>query len=63
MKTLMLAAIAAVTLAACSGPTVNGSNDTAQLLPGEPHVVMPVGPYDNTANSLGGRNAGNFGGN
>jgi hypothetical protein len=62
MKTLMLAAVAAVTLAACSGPTVNGGNETAAL-PGEPHVVMPVGPYDNTANSLGGRNAGNYGGN
>jgi hypothetical protein len=63
MKTLMLAAVAAVTLAACSGPTVSGANETAQALPGQPRVVMPVGPYDNTGNSLGGRSAGTYGGN
>ena len=54
MKTMILAALAALSLAACSGPTINGRSDTAQLLPGEPHVVTPTGPYDNTANSLGG---------
>jgi hypothetical protein len=63
MKTMILVTFAALSLAACSGPTVNGASDTAQLLPGEPHVVTPTGPYDNTANSLGGRFAGNYGGN
>jgi hypothetical protein len=58
MKTMILAALTVLSLAACSGPTVNGSSDTAQLLPGEPHVLTPVGPYDNTANSLGGNWAG-----
>ena len=62
MKTMMLAAFAALSLAACSGPTINGQSDTAHSLPGEPHVVTPTGPYDNTANSLGGRPAGNYGG-
>ena len=63
MKTMILAALTVLSLAACSGPTINGQSDTAQLVPGEPHVVTPMGPYDNTANSLGGRNAGNYGGN
>jgi hypothetical protein len=63
MNTLILAAVATLSLAACSGPTLNGQSDTAQLLPGEPHVVTPIGPYDNTANSLGGRFAGTAGGN
>jgi hypothetical protein len=54
MKTMILAALAALSLAACSGPTINGASDTAQRLPGAPHVVTPTGPYDNTANSLGG---------
>jgi hypothetical protein len=63
MKTLVLAALATLNLAACSGPTINGGNDTAQLFPGEPHVMTPTGPYDNTANSLGGRFAGTYGGN
>jgi hypothetical protein len=54
MKALLLAALAAVTLAACTGPTLNGTSDSAQLFPGEPHVVHPTGPYNNTANSLGG---------
>jgi hypothetical protein len=26
----------------------------AQTVPGQPHVKTPTGPYDNTANSLGG---------
>jgi uncharacterized lipoprotein len=63
MKTMILAALTVLSLAACSGPTISGSSDTAQLFRGEPHVVTPVGPYDNTANSLGGRFAGTAGGN
>jgi hypothetical protein len=63
MKTMILAGLTVLSLAACSGPTVNGAGDTAQVIPGEPHVVTPMAPYDNTANSLGGRNAGNYGGN
>jgi hypothetical protein len=63
MKTMIFVTFAALSLAACSGPTINGRSDTAQLLPGEPHVVTPTGPYDNTANSLGGRFAGTYGGN
>jgi hypothetical protein len=49
-------------LAACSGPTLIGRSDSVQLLPGEPYVSRQVGPYDNTANSLGGRFAGDYGG-
>jgi hypothetical protein len=63
MKAMILVTFAALSLAACSGPTINGRSDTAQLLPGGPHVVTPTGPYDNTANSLGGRFAGTYGGN
>jgi hypothetical protein len=63
MKSMILAALTVLSLAACSGPTMNGQSDTAQLIPGEPHVVTPTGPYDNTANSLGGRFAGTYGGN
>jgi hypothetical protein len=73
MKTMILAALTVLSLAACSGPTVNGPSDAAQLVPGEPHVdtwfpanrmvVTPTGPYDNTANGLGGRNAGTDSGN
>ncbi|HEY1411887.1 MAG TPA: hypothetical protein VGF36_07080 [Rhodopila sp.] len=63
MKTTILAALTVLSLAACSGPTINGQSDSAQLFPGEPHVTHQTGPYDNTANSLGGRNAGTFGGN
>jgi hypothetical protein len=54
MTRTILAALAVLSLAACSGPTMNGPNDTARLFPGAPHVVTPTGPYDNTANSLGG---------
>jgi hypothetical protein len=61
MKSVILAALTVLSLAACSGPTINGPNDTAQLFPGEPHVVHPTGPYDNTANSLGGRFVGGGG--
>jgi hypothetical protein len=63
MRNLILIAVTALGLAACAGPTLNGQSDTAFTLPGEPHVVTPTGPYDNTANSLGGRFAGTAGGN
>jgi hypothetical protein len=62
VKTVILAALPLLGLAACSARTINGQSDTAQSFPGEPHVVTPTGPYDNTANSLGGRPAGNYGG-
>ena len=66
-NTVIRTAFAALTLttlglAACSGPTLNGRSDSVQLLPGEPSVGRPIGPYDNTANSLGGRFAGDYGG-
>jgi hypothetical protein len=44
MKRMIFAALTALSLAACSGPTINGQNVTAQLMPGEAHV-MPTGPY------------------
>jgi hypothetical protein len=47
-------------LAACSGPTLNGPSDAAQIFPGG--MARPMGPYDNTANSLGGRFVGGGGG-
>jgi hypothetical protein len=62
MKSMILAALTVLSLAACSGPTINGPSDTVQWLPGEPHVVTPTGPYNNTANSLGGDWAGGGGG-
>ena len=46
-------------LAACSGPTLNGPSDAAQIFPGG--MARPMGPYDNTANSLGGRFVGGGG--
>jgi ABC-type glycerol-3-phosphate transport system substrate-binding protein len=61
MKSLILVGIMALGLAACSGPTLNGQSDSAQLFPGEPHVTHPTGPYDNTVNSLGGRYNGSGG--
>jgi hypothetical protein len=51
LKSLILMTVAAVCLAACAGPALNGSNDTVSALPGEPHISHPTGPYDNTANS------------
>ena len=54
MKRLILVASAAFSLAACSGPTMNGGSDVATTLPGAPHTAYHTGPYDNTANSLGG---------
>jgi len=52
MKRLILVALAAIGLAACSGPTMNGGSDVATTLPGTPHITYPTGPYDNTVNSL-----------
>jgi hypothetical protein len=51
MQSLVLAAFAAFVLAA-------GVVQTAHAFPGEPHVARHAGPYDNTANSLGGRYVG-----
>jgi hypothetical protein len=61
MKSLILITLAALGLAACTGPTLNGNSDAAQIFPGEPHVTHPTGPYDNTPNSLGGRYVGSGG--
>jgi hypothetical protein len=49
MKKMILAAFTAVTLAAAIAPLANAASRS--------------GPYDNTANSLGGRSAGTYGGN
>jgi hypothetical protein len=57
MRNLILIAVTAISLAACAS-TLNGQSDMAQTIPGEPHVQTPTGPYDNTANSLGGRYVG-----
>jgi hypothetical protein len=57
MRSLILLAVTAISLAACAPPTLNGAND-AQGFSGEPHAMAPTGPYDNTANSLGGRYIG-----
>ena len=61
---MMRAAYAALVLttlglAGCSGPTLNGPSDAAQIFPGG--MTRPTGPYDNTANSLGGRFVGGGG--
>jgi hypothetical protein len=61
---MMRAAFAALVLttlglAACSDPTLNGPHDAAQVFPGG--MAHPTGPYDNTANSLGGRYVGGGG--
>jgi hypothetical protein len=40
-------------LAACSGQTLNGPSNAAQIFPAG--MARQMGPYDNTANSLGGR--------
>jgi hypothetical protein len=61
MRSLILITLAALSLAACAGPRLNGSSDAAQIFPGEPHVARPTGPYDNTPNSLGGRYVGSGG--
>ena len=51
MKSVILAAFAALILTA-------GIAQTAHAFPGEPQVTRHSGPYDNTANSLGGRYVG-----
>jgi hypothetical protein len=51
MKSLILAAFAALTLTAAIAPM-------AHAFPGEHKSVYHSGPYDNTANSLGGRYVG-----
>jgi hypothetical protein len=48
MKKLILAAFTALSLTAAIAPLAV--------------AAISSGPYDNTANSLGGRNSGNFGG-
>jgi hypothetical protein len=48
LKQFLLAAFAALSLTAAIVPLAS--------------AATPSGPYDNTANSLGGRNAGNYGG-
>jgi hypothetical protein len=48
LKRFLLAAFTALGLTAAIAPLAS--------------AAMPSGPYDNTANSLGGRNAGNYGG-
>jgi hypothetical protein len=58
MRNLILIAVTAISLAACAAPTLNGQSDMAQTLSGQPQVKTPTGPYDNTANSLGGRYVG-----
>jgi hypothetical protein len=61
MKNLILIGAVALGLAACAGPTLNGQSDTSQAFPGSPHVARQAGPFDNTANSLGGRYVGGGG--
>jgi hypothetical protein len=58
MKYLILIGLATFGLAACAGPTITGSSDTAQIFPGQSQMAHPTGPYDNTMNSLGGRYVG-----
>jgi hypothetical protein len=58
MRNMILIALTAISLAACAAPTLNGQSDMAQTLPGQPHVTRSMGPFDNTANSLGGRYVG-----
>lgn len=49
MKKMILAAFTALSLTAAIAPLANAATHS--------------GPYDNTANSLGGRSAGTYGGN
>jgi formyltetrahydrofolate synthetase len=55
MKSLVLAAFAALSLTAAIAPMANAA------LPGTPTIVRHSGPFDNTANSLGGRYVGGGG--
>ncbi|HET6306525.1 MAG TPA: hypothetical protein VFG12_05030 [Rhodopila sp.] len=52
MKALIRAAFAAFCLVGAVAPLAHAATPTTHS-----------GPYDNTANSLGGRNAGTYGGN
>jgi hypothetical protein len=58
MRRLVLIVAATLSLAACAGPSVNGSSDSTQSVLGGSHATAHTGPYDNTANSLGGRYVG-----
>jgi hypothetical protein len=51
LRSLILLTAAAIGLAACAPPALNGTNDAVTALPGEPHVTHPTAPYDNTAKS------------
>jgi hypothetical protein len=53
MKKLILAAFTALSLTGAIAPLAHAA----------PHAAPHAGPYDNTANSLDGRNAGTYGGN
>jgi hypothetical protein len=53
--------LTALGLADCSGPRLNGMNDAAQIFSSDIPMARPTGPYDNTANSLGGRYVGSGG--
>jgi hypothetical protein len=57
MRTLILAAFAALSLSAAVAPMANAA--TAGFW----QTAQHAGPYDNTANSLSGRTAGTYGGN
>jgi hypothetical protein len=57
MKNLMLAAFAALSLTAGIAPMAHA------FTRGFPQMTQHSGPYDNTANSEGGRFAGTAGGN
>jgi hypothetical protein len=57
MKNLVLAAFAALSLSAAVAPMAHA------YVTGSPGTAYHSGPHDNTANSLGGRPAGNYGGN
>jgi hypothetical protein len=57
MRNLMLAAFAALSLTAGIAPVAHA------FTTGFAQTTQHTGPYDNTASSLGGRFAGNAGGN
>jgi hypothetical protein len=57
MKNLVLAAVAALSLGAAVAPMAHAA------VSGSSSTTYHSGPYDNTANSLGGRAAGTYGGN
>jgi hypothetical protein len=57
MKSLILAAFAALSLSAVVAPMAHA------YVTGSPSTTYHSGPYYNTANSLGGRSAGTYGGN